>query len=442
MPTTITSPIDGAVGAYPATSDVVNPVKTGPLLVATDGSESADAAFIAARLLAQRTGAPVEVLTVLGPQTLVAPALIPAVQTLDPETLRMDALGEGARRQLHTLVGDNTGWKVEMRYGDPATMIYRSARALQAELILTGLSKHGVLDRIFGEETNPHIAQVTDTPTMAVAAGVARLPRTVLIAIDPGAPALPDTSAIRELLSEVETVYLVNVQPRSPDVLGFAPAPWDSTYEDGLTEAVERVKASIDLPAGVVRDLTVVLGNPAKQILRVAAETHAELLIVAQRRRGVLRGRMRGGLATQLLRGSNCSVLVIPQPKAPRADDFGLSAPTRSMHTVTLTDRTQWSNRLAEFSVRNTGRPAALEIDDAQLGAQAQVTDFPFLGADYDRTDDRLAIMLGNPAGGTSHLTHSIVAPSSLDILEDGDGKALVMRVGDEGGQALLTFLA
>jgi nucleotide-binding universal stress UspA family protein len=442
MPTTITSPIDGAVGTNPATSDVANPVKAGPLLVATDGSESADAAFIAARLLAQRSGAPVEVLTVLGPQTQVAPAPFPAIQTLESASLRMDALGEGARRQLHTLVGDNTGWKVEMRYGDPVTMIYRSARALQAELILTGLSKHGVLDRIFGEETNSHIAQVTDTPTMAVAAGTVRLPRSVLIAIDPGAPALPDTGAIRALLSDVETVYLVNVQPRSPDVLGLAPAPWDRTYEEGLTEGVERVTASLDLPAGVVRDLTVVLGNPAKQILRVAAETQAELLIVAQRRRGVLRGRMRGGLATQLLRGSTCSVLVIPQPKAHRAAEFGVGAPTKSMQTLALTDRAKWSNQLAEFSIRNKGRPAALEIDDTQLGAQAQVTDFPFLGADYDRTDDRVAIMLGNPSGSTSHLTHSIAAPSSLDILEDGDGKALALRVGDEGGQALLTFLA
>lgn len=442
MATTITSPTGVAIGTSPAESDFTHPVTTGPLLVATDGSESADGAFIAARLLAQRSGAPVEVLTVLGPQTLVVPAPFPVAQTLDSDSLRMDALGEGARRQLHTLVGDNTGWKVEMRYGDPATMIYRSARALQAELILTGLSKHGVLDRIFGEETNPHIAQVTETPTLAVAAGTTRLPRKALIAIDPGAPPLPYTSAIRALLSEVETVYLVNVQPRSSVVLGLAPAPWDSTYEDGLTEAVERVRVSLDLPAGSVRDLTVVLGNPAKEIMRVAEETHAELLIVAQRRRGVLRGRMRGGLATQLLRGSTCSVLVIPQPKASRVAEFGLGAPTKSMHTVTLTDRTQWSNRLAEFSVRNTRRPAALEIDDTQLGAQAQVTDFPFLGADYDRTDDRVVIMLGNPAGSTSHLTHSIAAPSSLDILEDGDGKAMALRVGDEGGQALLTFLA
>jgi hypothetical protein len=151
---------------------------------------------------------------------------------------------------------------------------------------------------------------------------------------------------------------------------------------------------------------------------------------------------MRGGLATQLLRGSTCSVLVIPQPKAHRAAEFGVGAPTKSMQTLALTDRAKWSNQLAEFSIRNKGRPAALEIDDTQLGAQAQVTDFPFLGADYDRTDDRVAIMLGNPSGSTSHLTHSIAAPSSLDILEDGDGKALALRVGDEGGQALLTFLA
>jgi hypothetical protein len=142
---------------------------------------------------------------------------------------------------------------------------------------------------------------------------------------------------------------------------------------------------------------------------------------------------------------SDCThtpVLAMPQPKAHRAAESDLGAPTRSMRTVTLTDRAQWSNRLAEFSVCNTGRLVALEIDDTQLGAIAQVTESPFLGADYDRTDDRVVIMLGNPAGSTSHLTHSVAVPRSLDILEDGRGRARALRVGYESGQALLAFLA
>jgi hypothetical protein len=50
--------------------------------------------------------------------------------------------------------------------------------------------------------------------------------------------------------------------------------------------------------------------------------------------------------------------------------------------------------------------------------------------------------MLGNPAGSTSHLTHSVAVPRSVDILEDGHGRARALRVGYESGQALLAFLA
>ncbi len=138
---------------------------------------------------------------------------------------------------------------------------------------------------------------------------------------------------------------------------------------------------------------------------------------------------------------THTSVLVIPQPQAHRAE-YGLGAPTGSMRTVNLPDRAQWSNRLAEFSVCNSGRLVALEIDDTQLGAIAQVNKSPFLGADYDRTDDRVVIMLGNPAAGTSPLSHSVGVPRSLDILEDGHGRARALRVGYENGQALLAFLA
>lgn len=139
---------------------------------------------------------------------------------------------------------------------------------------------------------------------------------------------------------------------------------------------------------------------------------------------------------------THTSVLVSPQPQAHRAAEFGLGAPTGSMRTVSVPDRGQWSNRLAEFSVCNNGRLVALEIDDTQLGAIAQVTRSPFLGADYDRTDDRVVISLGNPAAGTSPLTHSVGLPRTLDILEDGRGRARALRVGYESGQALLAFLA
>ena len=434
MQTTFTPPT-GSLAAGRAI-DSSPPTTTQPLVVATDGSESADAAFVAARLLAQHCGAPVNVLTVLEQQLAYFPAPYPIIP-VEAERAQLDALSARVQRQLERQVGTTAGWTVETRYGLPASTIARAARESRAEMILTGLSKHGVLDRVLGEETSPHIAQMTDVPLLTVAAGTDRLPRTIVVAVDPHSPAVPDSAAMRALLSEVESVQLINVQPRSTDTLGFAPATWDQTYEEGLNAAVDRVKKSLGLPEKVFQNVIVALGNPAKEILRTATEVKADMLVVAQRRRGFLLARPGGGLASRLLRGTTCSVLVLPQPVGePRMD-----APITTMHTQTLSDRTLWSARLGEISRRNAGRRVSLEVDDTRLGAQAQATDYPFLGADYDRTDDRVMIMLGNPVGGTSHLTHTVTAPVSIDLLEGNDGKAKVLRVEDEGGQALVTFL-
>ena len=435
MQTTLNPPTGSLAGSRPIDSDP--PMTAQPLIIATDGTDSADATFIAARLLAQHSGAPVNVVTVLEQQLVYFPAPYPIVP-VEVERTQIDALTARVKRQLEKQVGTRTGWTVETRYGLPASTIARTAREAHAEMILTGLSKHGVLDRVFGEETSPHIAQLTDVPLLTVAPGTDHLPRVVVVAVDPHAPAVPQSASIRALLSEVESVYLVNVQPRSTDTLGFEPAPWDQSYEEGLDEAVERVKQSLGLPAKVFQNVIVALGNPAREILRAATEVKADMLIVGQRRRGLILARPGGGLASRLLRGTTCSVLVLPQPLGePRT-----MAPVTSMHTQTLTDRAQWTARLGEISRRNAGRRVSLEIDDTRLGAQAQATDYPFLGADYDRTDDRVTIMLGNPVGGTSHLTHTVTAPVSIDLLEGNDGKARVLRVEDEGGQALVTFLS
>jgi hypothetical protein len=49
--------------------------------------------------------------------------------------------------------------------------------------------------------------------------------------------------------------------------------------------------------------------------------------------------------------------------------------------------------------------------------------------------------MIGDPDGRTSHLTHSVSAPVSLEILEGVYGKALAIRVATARGQLLPTFL-
>ena len=440
MPTARTA--TPAAGALDTAADFASapatPV-TKPILVATDASATADSAFVMARLLAHRSGAPVEVVTVLEPSMVDVPLPSSQGAPLDTDIPRIEALREQTRHQLGVLVGEASGWLVDTCYGPVAPTIRARASESDADLVIMGVSRHGLVARLFGEETTAQVAQRTAIPLLAASAEVDRLPRRVVVAVSPESPAVPESAAVRTLLGDVEAVHFVTVWPHIADLPPMIPLS-DPIYVDGVRDACERVKSSVGLSANVYREPVAIAGTPAKAILDYASEVKADLIVVWQARRWFLGHWTGGGLATRLLRSTTRSVLVLPQPRKRRlhrTDDQG-TAPAGK--TETITNRDLWTSRLAELSRRNAGRDVTLEIDDAGLGAQTQATNFPFLGIDYDRGDDRIAIMLGNPAGGTAHLTHSIVAPLSLDILEGVDGTTLALRIENEPGQALLVF--
>ena len=407
-----------------------------PILVATDGSESADAGFIAARLLAHRCGAPVEVLAVTEPAVLHLPTTFPMAPTPDIDVLRMEDIHERAQNRLHAMVGDDPGWRVETRYGEAAPTIQYVARERRAGLIVTGLSRHGMMDRIYGEETNAAMIQLTTAPLLAVAGGFDRLPRSIVVAIDPHTSPLDESVVVRTLLSEVTTARFVCVFPAVMEMGQLLPSgPWEPSYAADVQAAYERARASMHLPEGAATELVTLVGNPAQDILRIAAEVKADLIIVGQRRRSILWRWIDKGLATRLLRGASCSLLVVPRPRWEEAQR------TRSGRTQTIVDPSEFPARLAELSQRNTGRRVTLEIDDPEFGAQAQVTNYPFLGMDYDRSDDRLTIMLGDPAGDASHLSHTVSSPLAVEILDGRDGRTAALRIEQAMGQTLLMFV-
>ena len=410
-----------------------------PILVATDASPTADAAFTMARLLAHRCGANVEVVTVLEPSAMHLPASYPAPTALDNDVERMEALRERARHQISVQVGDSTGWPLDTRLGEPAPTIHRKARERDAELVIMGVSRHGLMDRLYGEETTAHVAQLTAKPLLAVASGVDRLPRTVVIALGINSPPIPTSATMRTLFSEVECVYFVNARPDPTEHPAAAPRA-EPLYLDDVQVAYEAVKRSLGLPPGVVQQPVAVSGNPAKEILRFAAGVEADLIIVGQRQGWFLTRWLGTGLAARLLRSTTASVLIVPRLEAAHPT-AGAVATAGGGRTETIDQRALWPDRLADISRRNRGRPATLELDDAPIGGHAQACRFPFLGMEYDDSEDQISITLGDPAGERAELTHFVVAPTCVEILEGIYGKTLALRVETEVGQALLSFL-
>src|SRR5688572_3914696 len=122
------------------------------LLVATDASESADPALVAARLLNEHLDGRVEILTVFEP----IPMYLPPPQFLalptDFDAGTTERLRARARRQVSDVIGETADWPVDVQTGDPAATIVRIASERNASLVISGISRHGIVDRVFGEE--------------------------------------------------------------------------------------------------------------------------------------------------------------------------------------------------------------------------------------------------------------------------------------------------
>jgi nucleotide-binding universal stress UspA family protein len=85
-------------------------------------------------------------------------------------------------------------------------------------------------------------------------------------------------------------------------------------YEEGLWQSLQAYQANV--PQGVYHRLAE--GDPAKEILRVAREADAELIVLGTHGRGGLPRLLLGSVAEQVIRTAPCPVLTIrvPSPAA------------------------------------------------------------------------------------------------------------------------------
>jgi hypothetical protein len=110
--------------------------------------------------------------------------------------------------------------------------------------------------------------------------------------------------------------------------------------------------------------------------------------------------------------------------------------------TVPLRAESEWASLLTSFTSRNLGRRTILEVDDLEIGAQAQEYNYPLIAAMYDARDRRLQIMVGDRSATGRHLSRSIGGVAGVDVLTDGQGHDVALRVEHGTSHTLLTFAA
>lgn len=408
--------------------------RLGPILLATDGTESSDAALRAASAIEVHSGAGVVALAVLEGLPLVAADYGMVIPPVDSTDTRRQALSQRVRDQLSGFGPAARDWTVEIRDGDPGATIARTAKDLDARVIVTGLGHHDIVNRIFGNEIALRTLRMARTPVLAVPPGFVTMPARVVVATDFSVASVMAARKAFELIDTGTHVYLIHVSPRL-ELQPEAFAAWTTMFSEGLPPAFERVKAEIGLPASVIVETVSRVGRASREILEFAESVHADLIITGSRGAGLIDRLLIGSTATGIIRGARCAVLAVPT--APSEDRLvwpGSGEPVK-FH------RDEWADELQAFTRRNVGRLASLEVDDPEMGAQSQERDYPFLGASWDRHDERVEIMLGDFEGPGRRLTRGIAGVTGIDLLRDESGRDWVLRVAHRPGQTILTLI-
>ncbi|MEO7966694.1 MAG: universal stress protein [Gemmatimonadaceae bacterium] len=404
--------------------------RLGPILVATDGTTSAAAALRATALLADSNDASVVVVAILEPLPLVAADYGLLLPPVEADSARRQALTERVREQIAQVVGQRAEWRIITRDGDPAATIARLAREIEARMIVVGIGHHDVLTRIFGGEVALHTLRLARCPVLSVSPDFKLLPKRIAIAVDFTEESVFAAREALALLDAPSIIYLVNVAPRL-DMQPEAYAMWMSNYDDGVGTAFENFSARLDLPAGAKVETITLNGKPSRALVDFARSAHIDAIVTGSRGAGLLDRMLVGSTATGLIRGAHCSVLAVPEP---------LGIRQRSGSEPSLPEH-EWAALLEGFTRRNAGRMASLEVDDPEIGAQAQQHDYPFLGAAYDRHDKRIELMLGDMEGSRLHLTRGIGDVRRVDILKDAEGRERFLRIAHGAGQTIMTLV-
>jgi nucleotide-binding universal stress UspA family protein len=401
------------------------------IVVATDGSDSAVAAFNAAKLIRVRNGAEIHVLSVLEPIPVMFPVAEGMLLPPDFDKSREDAQRAIVREQISRF--DPAGeWTMDLGFGRPAEVIVSFAREQEADLVIIGANKHGILGRVLGEETAMEIARLCDTPLLIASPEMKRLPRRVIVAMDLNPDGLRLAPAVLESISEAPSISCVHVKPRS-EFMGIDWAELDGEYETAMRDRFATLEKELRTMSHRP-ELVVLHGDAVHEVTDFASYTKAELIVVGVRRR---RGRARaigGRMASRIIRQAEGSVLVVPR-LMPR--EKPLKAPAGS--TDVIRDPRLWSRALADFTARNVGRDVDLEVDEPDVGAMIEASHYPLLGADYDHRDGRLTITLGLMRGLDRHLSRTISNPKEVSVLSI-NGRDTALSVKHDGGQTLLTF--
>ncbi len=265
----------------------------GPVVVATCGDPSSDAAIRVGGMFAFRTRRLLDVVAVLRPALTPGIAYVRYVEAVHDAAAK--ATAARVRRQVEDSVPGVVA-RVRVETGAPAEGITAHAEAVAASLIVVGIGEHTTVDRLLGLETAIGVIHYAHTPVLAVAPDAQVRTTVVALATDFEPAATQAAHVALELASDDARVHVLHVGPAT-DALRSRLAAW----ADALSVSAPRL-------------LTVHLleGDPVHALSAFCEAHGVELIALGTHGKGFVERLRLGSVADGVLRRAGCSVLVAP----------------------------------------------------------------------------------------------------------------------------------
>jgi nucleotide-binding universal stress UspA family protein len=296
------------------------------ILLATDGSKDAEMAATAAINLANNTHSELHILSVGG-----------GYPTYD---VRVPEVAEELRRQAQDILDDQVE-KIEDAGGEvaqahlklaeghpgfehhPSDDIVRLAEEIAAGLIVVGSRGLGGIRRALMGSVSDAVVRHAHCPVMVVRGEPVSFPTKILLATDGSKDAqLATTTAADLAKSTGSDLHVVSVFPASAYVHPY--------YEDHFPEAAERLRCEarkerqemldeqvdrVQEAGGDVAQTHIRTGETAEEMVTLAEEMGAGLIVMGSKGLGGIRRALIGSVSAAVVAHAHCPVMVVRPEK-------------------------------------------------------------------------------------------------------------------------------
>src|SRR6185437_14055765 len=199
---------------------------------------------------------------------------------------------------------------VHVALGTPAHAILDAAHG--ADLVIMGLRRERLIERIVHDATTPHVVRECSVPVLAVTPDLRGMPRTVVVASDFS----PESNAAARLACRLFTgcarLVFVHIESDFDVAIANLDEITRMVHENGWAAAFQRLIETLPIPAGATVETVVVRGTVPRSLLSFAKRRGADVLVVGRQQHDVAERVLVGSVTAGLVRRAPCSLLITP----------------------------------------------------------------------------------------------------------------------------------